>query len=316
MGEAVGATLFLRGIIAGDEDEDWGDYWRREFVKFGSYEVTADGLTVDCRAGGDGFGAVGRFFDESGTSFGHAGSLGAYLADVADSLEGGGAFQGDGATPVVFNGALIWERAQAPDAGWGRADESLPGAEETLPALSLDRGEPRLRAVYIQGLGVLGALIATLPRERVAEAAVRQMCRLAAETGLAKYAEVAHALDEAGRGHRVEVTDDNPLGLRLRSVIAQAETRRDNYRKWAAESMVVLLRNLPHRAVDQIRTVRSHVCAEWRGDLLEDLGSPPLPPAPDELFWANLRNPAIDTDWYADRYGRTTSKGTASNSSP
>ncbi|MFF7210147.1 SMI1/KNR4 family protein [Streptomyces sp. NPDC008238] len=64
---------FLRGMLAevldGDGEENDGAYWHHHFVQFASYVITADGLTVDCRPGAS-FGAVGRFFDESGTDFG------------------------------------------------------------------------------------------------------------------------------------------------------------------------------------------------------------------------------------------------------
>ncbi|MFE0276057.1 hypothetical protein ACFWZY_28785 [Streptomyces sp. NPDC058992] len=74
--------------VAADLDEEEAeDYWHHGYLKFGSYEVTADGLTIDCRPGRDSYGAIGRFFDETGTGFGRADSLGAYLSELADQLE-------------------------------------------------------------------------------------------------------------------------------------------------------------------------------------------------------------------------------------
>jgi cell wall assembly regulator SMI1 len=310
--EIVEAARFLRGIAA-DLEEEWGEegdggfdyYWHHDYLKFGSYDVTADGLTIDCRPGVRSYGAVGRFFDESGTSFGHAESLGAYLADVADRLESGRAVPGNGATPVTFNGRLIWEAVGDPSPGWGSAGDPLPRAAAEVPPLDLPSGPPQpLRAVYLHGLRELGALVATLPRERVAEAALRQMRRLAVETGLATYSEVTAALDAAERGEAVRIGQDSPLGLRLRAVIAQATARRDHYRRWAAENMVIAVCGLPHRAVEKIASSRSHLSVNWRDELLADLGGPPVPPAPDDLFWAVLRNPDIDSSWYAARYAQ------------
>ncbi|MFE9093288.1 SMI1/KNR4 family protein [Streptomyces sp. NPDC007264] len=308
--EIVEAARFLRGVAA-DLDEEWGEededgserYWHHGYLKFGSYDVTADGLTIDCRPGSGSYGAIGRFFDESGTSFGRAESLGACLADVAGRLEGGPAFQGRGVRPVTFNGRLIWADEGVARPGWGSADDPLPAAGAKIPRLDLPSGPPQpLKAVYLLGLEELGALVATLPRERVARAALSQMRRLAVETGLAKYAEVTQALDAAERGEAVPMGQDGPLGLRLRAVIAQATSLQDSHRRWAAEAMVVAMWGLPQRAVEKIASSRSGLSAEWRDELLEDLGGPPVPPAPDDLFWAGLRNPDIDAGWYAARH--------------
>ncbi|MFB6558852.1 hypothetical protein ACFCYH_08105 [Streptomyces sp. NPDC056400] len=86
--------------IAEDLDEAEAEYyWSDAYLKFGSYGATADGLTIDCRLGQASYGAIGRFFDETGTDFGRADSLGGYLAELADQLESG---QDGGA--VTFNG--------------------------------------------------------------------------------------------------------------------------------------------------------------------------------------------------------------------
>lgn len=120
--EIVEATGLLRDIGADLDEEEAEYYWQHGYLKFGSYEVTADGLTIDCRPGRDSYGAIGRFFDETGTDFGRADSLGAYLAEVADQLEGG-----KGRSAVAFNGRLIWESARTPRPEWGSADDPFPG---------------------------------------------------------------------------------------------------------------------------------------------------------------------------------------------
>jgi cell wall assembly regulator SMI1 len=299
--EIVEAAGFLRGIAADLDEEDAEYYWHHGYLKFGSYDATADGLTIDCRPGRDSYGAIGRFFDETGTDFGRADSLGAYLAQVAEQLEGG-----KGESAVVFNGRLIWASARTARPEWeDGADDPLPGPETLLPPLDLprDRTEP-LRVGYLLSLEELGALVATLPRERVAEAVSKQMRRLADETGIAGYPEVGAALDALERGESIPLDQDGPLGLRIRALIVQADARRDSIRRWAAEKTAEAIWGLPHRAVYEIATVRSHLSVDWRAELLADFGNPPIPPMPDDRFWGTLRNPDVDAGWYAARHGQ------------
>ncbi|MDH2392966.1 hypothetical protein QCN29_30145 [Streptomyces sp. HNM0663] len=154
------------------------------------------------------------------------------------------------------------------------------------------------------GLQELGALVATLPREHVAEAARKQMRRLAVETGLAKYTEVSSTLDALDRGETVRRGQASPLGLRLRTIMAQADQHMDDLRRWAAENMVHAVWGTPHQAVCDIAATRSNLSLHWLAELHADLGHPPIPPIPDDHFWATPRNPDIDTSWYADRYAQ------------
>ncbi|MEU3663704.1 SMI1/KNR4 family protein [Streptomyces sp. NPDC032940] len=294
-------TGFLRNTADGLDDEDAEYYWHHDYVKFGSYEATSDGLMVDCRTGRDSFGAVGRFFDETGTGFGKAGSLGEYLAELADELE-----RGRDAGAVTFNGRLIWEWAMSARPEWGSADDPLPARDERLPELDLSCSPTDLlHASHLNALEELGALIAVLPRERVAEAARRQLRRLAVDTGLHKYPEVESALDALERGEAPSPPDQaGPLALRLRAVLVQAEAHRDSTRRWAAEKMPHGIWGSPYRSVYESATIRSRLTVDWRADLHADLGSPPLPPLPDERFLGTLSNPAIDSSWYAAQYAR------------
>ncbi|MFE9700100.1 SMI1/KNR4 family protein [Streptomyces sp. NPDC006270] len=192
----LGDTGFMRGFDQGINGEVEG-YWLHSYVKFGSYDVTSDGLLVDCRTERDSFGVIGRFFDDTGTSFGQADSLGGYLAELADKLERGK----DGGV-VTFNGRLFWEGPLAPRPECG-ADGPLPAPDEKLPELDLSHSPTDLfHASYLDGHEELGALIAILPYEQVVEAARKQLRRLAVESGLNKYAEVKSALDawECGAG--------------------------------------------------------------------------------------------------------------------
>lgn len=291
--EIVAATEFLRTAAADLDEESAEFYWLPGYAQFGSYGVTADGLTVDCRPGGS-LGAIGRFFDETGTDFGQADSLGGYLEGVADQLE-----RGPVAGAVMFNGRLIWEWAATGRPDWGDAGDPLPTAAADLAPLEWPAGPTEaLRPGPLFGLEELGALIASTSREQVTVAAWRQMRRLAVETGLAKYPEVAAALDAGGRGESVALAQDGPLGLRLRGVIAAAGAQRDSYREWAAQALVVTVCGSPYAALAKSATIRGRLNPDWREELHSDLGGPPLPPVPDDRFWATLGNPAIDTGYY------------------
>ncbi|MFF5336820.1 SMI1/KNR4 family protein [Streptomyces sp. NPDC013181] len=297
--EIVHDTLFMRDVAEGLDDEDSAYYWTDAYVKFGSYEVTADGLTIDCGREQGACGAIGRFFDETGTDFGTADSLGAYLTELADLLEGG---HDSGA--VTFNGRLIWEWAESPRPEWGSAVEPLPRPDEELPQLDLScRPTDVVHVSRFEGLDELGALIAVLPRERVAEAARKQLRRVAEDTGLDRYPEVGAALDALDRGEAPPPREQTgPPALRLRAVIAQAEARRDHVLKWAAETTVHGIWGSPYECVRMSAHLHGRLHLGWRTDLHEDLGSPPLPPIPDDRFWGALRNPAIDNAWHAAQY--------------
>ncbi|MFD7431642.1 hypothetical protein ACFV6Z_32000 [Streptomyces sp. NPDC059818] len=260
--------------------------------------MTSDGLLMDCRTERDSFGAIGRFFDETGTRFGQADSLGGYLAELADMLE-----RGQEAGVVTFNGRLFWE-APLPARPQCSADEPLPAPDEQLPELDLSHSPTDLLHVsHLDGHEELGALIAVLPYEQVVEAARKQLRRLAVETGLNNYPEVKAALDAWERGVALPRPDQTgPLALRLRAVLAQADTGRDVTRRWAAEKIALGIWGSPYRSVCESAETRSHFTLDWRADLHADLGHPSMPPIPDDRFWGALRNPAIDSSWYAAQY--------------
>ncbi|MER6523396.1 hypothetical protein ABT246_42290 [Streptomyces sp. NPDC001553] len=299
MSEIVEDTEFMRSVAEDLDDEEAEYDWHHAYLKFGSYGSTADGLTIDCRRGQDSYGAIGWFFDESGTEFGWADSLGGYLPELADQFE-----TGRDASPVTFNGRLFWESAFPPRPEWGSSDEPLPGPDDQLPELNIpSNATAPLPVGLLHGLEELGALLAILPPERVAEAARKQLRRLAVETGLNKYPEISSALDALDRGEAPPVPDQScPLALRLRKVLAQTHAHRDDHRRCAAEQMAHGIWGSPYRSVCESASARSHLTVNWRTDLHEDLGNPPLPPIPDDRFWGTLRNPAIDSSWYTTRY--------------
>lgn len=292
-------TGFMRGIDQGFDGET-EDYWLHDYVKFGSYDVTSDGLLMDCRTGRDSFGAIGRFFDETGASFGQADSLGEYLAELAGTLE-----RGQDAGVVTFNGRLFWEGHPPARPQYG-ADEPCPSPDEHLPELDLSYSPTDILHVsHLDGLEELGALIAILPYEQVVDAARKQLRRLAVETGLANYPEVKTALDAWERGVAPPQPDQTgPLALRLRMALAQADAGRDHTRRWAVEKIALGIWGSPYRSVCESAETRSHFTLDWRADLHADLGNQPLPAIPDDRFWGALRNPAIDSSWYAAQYSQ------------
>ncbi|MFJ8450365.1 SMI1/KNR4 family protein [[Kitasatospora] papulosa] len=68
----------------------------------------------------------------------------------------------------------------------------------------------------------LAEYITAAPEARLRTVLATQMCSLAAETGLDTYPEVIEALPQAGQDERQGVDDDSPLGIRLRTVFADA----------------------------------------------------------------------------------------------
>jgi hypothetical protein len=87
-------------------------------------------------------------------------------------------------------------------------------------------------------------------------------------------------------------------------VLVEADAHRDHHRKWTAERMAGGIWGSPYRSVCEVAELRSRLTVDWRADLHADLGGPPLPPIPDERFWGTLRNPAVDSSWWAAEYAQ------------
>ncbi|WP_406096348.1 SMI1/KNR4 family protein [Kitasatospora purpeofusca] len=107
--------------------------------------------------------------------------------------------------------------------GWDPADDAaapLPSAM-LLPLLE-EVPQARHPVTVVRDFD-LGALVERTPPERLRSAVAAQLARLASETGLDGYPEIARALEQAGRGEPVDLTTDGPLDLRMRTV--RAETR-------------------------------------------------------------------------------------------
>ncbi|KOV14074.1 hypothetical protein ADK90_36200 [Streptomyces sp. XY413] len=137
----------------------------------------------------------------------------------------------------------------------------------------------------------LGGLVERTPPERLRSATAAQLARLAAETGIDTYPEVAHALERIRRNEPVDLPADGPLDLRMRTLSAQARAARGlldaarhtadpapvtaaDHAAWAVRDSAAgalrafLLLPLPAAA----ETVLSRrLSARWRDDLAADL---------------------------------------------
>ncbi|MEU6549280.1 hypothetical protein ABZ915_03190 [Streptomyces sp. NPDC046915] len=75
----------------------------------------------------------------------------------------------------------------------------------------------------------LAGLVKRTPPQRLRTAMAAQLARLAAETGVDGYDEIAGALAKIRRGESVDLTPDGPLDLRIRTIGAET---------WAARQLV------------------------------------------------------------------------------
>ncbi|MFI7277882.1 SMI1/KNR4 family protein [Streptomyces sp. NPDC049879] len=132
-----------------------------------------------------------------------------------------------------------------------------------------------------------------IPGERLGPALVTATARLAEATGLGGHREVADALTDLRAGRPVPVSDDSPLGLRLRRVLAEAAAprhvdRRDvermptgrerlawQQRGTAAKALLAAAALPPREAADHVFAIPP--TPRWRAELLRDTaeGAPP-----------------------------------------
>ena len=140
----------------------------------------------------------------------------------------------------------------------------------------------------------IAALIACAADDRLRAALSAQNRRLAAETGLDRYPEVAEALDRAEAGEVWTVSDESPLGLRLRRVAAEAgaavasrtdlaarglltEPERQAWmrRNSAGNALRAVVGQPPREAAFAVLNQRR--AADWRAQFAEDLGEVEVP---------------------------------------
>ncbi|MFF8413950.1 SMI1/KNR4 family protein [Streptomyces omiyaensis] len=149
VGEIVRSTEFLREVgkdVAEEEDEldeeerDAYAYWPHErlLITLGIGWQSSDGLFLVTRPGPH-HGRIGRYFDETGSSFTPWSGLRHVLSDFATALENGLPF--DGRTPLAHEGRLIWDGGgtvvadptSALDLAAGTPEPQLPAAEPAPP---------------------------------------------------------------------------------------------------------------------------------------------------------------------------------------
>ncbi|MFI9329262.1 SMI1/KNR4 family protein [Kitasatospora sp. NPDC052868] len=107
--------------------------------------------------------------------------------------------------------------------GWDPADDAPAPLASALLLPVLDEVPEARHPVTVVRDFDLGALVERTPPERLRSAVAAQLVRLASETGIDGYPEIAQALEQAGRGEPVDLTADGALDLRMRTI--RAETR-------------------------------------------------------------------------------------------
>ncbi|MGW1638552.1 SMI1/KNR4 family protein [Streptomyces lavendulae] len=106
---------------------------------------------------------------------------------------------------------------------WDPADDAAAPLASALLLPVLDELPQSRHPVTVVRDVDLGALVERTPLERLRAAVAAQLARLASETGIDGYPEIARALERAGRGEPVDLTADGALDLRMRTI--RAETR-------------------------------------------------------------------------------------------
>ncbi|MFI5683171.1 SMI1/KNR4 family protein [Streptomyces sp. NPDC051636] len=139
----------------------------------------------------------------------------------------------------------------------------------------------------------LAGLVERTPPQRLRRAIAAQLTRLAAETRIDGYGEVADAVARTGRGEPVDLTPDGPLDLRMRTVAAEAWAARQLLRgpgRWSegpvtqedfgawvirAEALRALREfvRLPVRAA-AATILHQRMSVFWRTELAADLRTP------------------------------------------
>lgn len=149
VGDIVRSTEFLRDVgkdaaeeeaELDEEERDEYAYWPHErlLVTLGIGWQSSDGLFLVTRPGPH-HGRVGRYFDETGSTFAPWSGLRHVLSDFASALENGLPF--DGQIPLAHEGQLIWDGGgtmvadptSALDVAAGAPEPQVPAAEPAPP---------------------------------------------------------------------------------------------------------------------------------------------------------------------------------------
>lgn len=176
---------------------------------------------------------------------------------------------------------------------WDPEDDGEEPAASALLLPVLDDVRPTRHPVSSVRDFDLGGLVDRTPPERLRSAMVAQLARLASETGIDIYPEIAQALERIRRDEPVDLPADGALDLRMRTLSAEARAARGlldaaqhqpdpalvtaaDLAAWAARDSAAgalrefLLLPLPTAAA----TVLSRrLSVHWRDDLAADLAN-------------------------------------------
>lgn len=174
-------------------------------------------------------------------------------------------------------------------------DEPLPSGL-VLPVLG-DMPEWSCRPVAEIRHFALGDLVERTPAPRLRAAMAAQLRRLAAETGLDTFPEITQTLAGVERGESPELFEDDPLDLRMRTLVAEAAAARpalrpawqrgrdqpelpatrEDFQAWqlradAADALRRFLQ-LPLPVAAQ-SILHRRLSEDWRSELAQDLATP------------------------------------------
>ncbi|CAM5233912.1 hypothetical protein GCM10010329_62380 [Streptomyces spiroverticillatus] len=110
--------------------------------------------------------------------------------------------------------------------GWDPADDTATPLASALLLPVLDEVPEGWQPVTEVRDFDLGAVVERTSPERLRSAVAAQLNRLAAETGIDGYPEIARALEQVGRGEPVDLPADEALDLRMRTIRAEARAVR------------------------------------------------------------------------------------------
>ncbi|MES9510335.1 SMI1/KNR4 family protein [Streptomyces sp. NPDC000609] len=176
---------------------------------------------------------------------------------------------------------------------WDPQDDGDAPLESALLLPVLDDMLPTRHPVSSVRDFDLGGLVDRTPPERLRSAMAAQLARLASETGIDTYPEIAQAVERIRREEPVDLVADGALDLRMRALAAESRAARglldaarhrsapspiaaDDLAAWAVRHSAAgavrefLLLPLPAAAETVLRQRRS---IRWRDDLAADLAA-------------------------------------------
>ncbi|MEU8504415.1 SMI1/KNR4 family protein [Streptomyces brevispora] len=109
---------------------------------------------------------------------------------------------------------------------WDPADDAAAPLASALLLPVLDEVPKARHPVTVVRDFDLGAIVERTPPERLRCAMAAQLARLASETGIDGYSEIARALEQVGRGEPVDLRADEALDLRMRTIRAEVRAVR------------------------------------------------------------------------------------------